>query len=1006
MKEVYRKSIFLLLLLAGFNTMAQQRTIVKGKVADVASNPIIGVNIIVKGTSLGTVTDFDGNYTLEVPNNENTLVFSYIGYETLEENVGSRSVINVTLTESLQELMEITITGAFNIEQEKKAINYAVQEVDSKTIEDSQQPNIVNALQGQVAGAMITGGGSPGAPSQILLRGGSSVGEGRDNQPLFVVDGIPIDNSSVDLGGNRAMDLNPADVESVTVLKGPSAAALYGLQAANGAIIITTKSGTAGKPVINFGASIAFDRPTRYMPQQKKYQRGTNGLPDIYSTYSWGPTYRRDQTIYDNQEEFFETGVSQNYNFNVSGGSEKTLMYFSYNLLDQEGIVPTTDYKKHSLMLKGSHKLRDNLTLGASANYITSENSRAFSSSSGGFMNRVMRWPLTNDMSNYLNPNGTRRFLLPIDDYPSQTDNPYWYLENNPTVDDMNRWISQVSLNYKPLDWLSLTYRLGLDRFNFHQKRQRAISTGGNGEGSVYELEKDKEILSSDFLIGIDKQFASRFTLTGTLGSSIREDKSRNLAVTGEVLLNEGLYSLNNTERKTVSSSTGRRNIVGVFGDVKLDYFGIAYLNVTGRNDWSSTLPEKNNSFFYPSVSAGLIFSELIPMELNTFSFGKLRASWAQVGYDAPPHSLTPILEPNLTTGGGFKNFHTAGNPNLKPEMTTSKEAGIELHFFNGRLKLDATYYDMLTEDQIITARVSPATGYVIQTFNAGSVSNKGYEVMLSGNPISKANFSWDVNLNMSHNDAVLETLPSHMAEYIQTYGQTSAGNATSVPGRALFAVSGIDYEYTEDGRKIITEEGYPAKTGSKDNYLGDREPDMILGLTNTFQYKNFNLSFLWDFRVGGQVLNATGQSMIGVGMHEMLEEYRDVKYVFDGVVNIGSEENPVYEENTTEVVLNQSYFQTEYSSVGANFLEDADWARLRYVTLSYTLPSNLLSKVGIKRLQLTATGRNLLLFTPYSGMDPEVSSAGNRGGSGNLGIDYGAIPQMKGLTFGLKASF
>ena len=1006
MHHNYQKSLFLLLLLVVFNATAQQRKTVSGRVVDFDNEPLVGANVVVKGTTNGTVTDRDGNYRLELGENENILVFSYIGFETVEEQVGNRSVIDVSLSLGLQELMEIVVVGAFNIEQEKRSINYAVQEIESESIEAPQQLNIVNSLQGQVAGAMITGNGAPGAPSQILLRGASSVGEGRNNQPLFIVDGIPIDNSAIEQGGNRGMDLNPADIESITVLKGPSAAALYGLQAANGALIITTKSGKSGKTSINFGASVAFDRPTRYMPQQDLYQRGLNGLPDNATTQSWGPTYRRDQTIYDNQEEFFETGVTQNYNFSVSGGNDKTTMYFSYNLMDQSGIVPMTDYYKNSALLKGTHKLLDNLSLSASANYITSENTRAFDADAGGFMNRVMRWPLADDMSNYLNPNGTRRFLLPIEEYPAQSDNPYWFLENNPTVDNVKRWINQVSISYDPFEWLNLTYRLGLDRTNFHLKRQRAISTGGNGLGSVFELERDNEILSSDFLVNVDKKLGSRFTLFGTLGSSIREDRGRTLNVTGEVLLNEGLYSLNNTERQIVRSGNRRRNIAGVFGDIKLDYYGIAYLNVTGRNDWSSTLPEQNNSFFYPSVSAGLIFTELIPADWNGFSFGKIRASWAQVGFDAAPHSLTPVLTPNDTEGGGFKNLHTAGNPNLKPEMTTSKEIGVELHFLNSRITLDATYYDMLTEDQIIRARVSPATGYVIQTFNAGSVSNKGYEVMLNANAVKRNDFSWDVTVNASHNDAVLESLPSHMAEYRQTYGQTAAGNATSVPGRAFFAVSGVDYEYNEEGRKIIGEDGLPTKTGSKENYLGDREPDMILGLTNSFQYKNFNLSFLWDFRVGGKVLNATAQSMVSVGMHEMLEDYRNVRYVFDGVVNTGSEENPVWEENTQEVILDQAYFQTEYVTVGANFLEDADWARLRFVTLSYNLPGQWLKRVGITNLQLTATGRNLLLFTPYSGIDPEVSSAGNRGGSGNMGIDFGAIPQMKGLTFGIKASF
>jgi TonB-linked SusC/RagA family outer membrane protein len=1005
MKNKYLVFMLLFMLFSWQQSFAQERTIT-GKVTDADDNsPVIGANVLVKGTSKGTITDVDGEFKLELSESDNVLTISFIGYKAIDVEVGTRSYVEVELAIDAQQLKEVVV-GAFGVKQEKKAINYAVQNVKAEEITNSQQTNIVSSLQGQVAGANIVSSGGPGAPSQILLRGGSSVGEGRNNQPLFIVDGIPIDNSSVDLGGNRAMDLNPDDIESLTVLKGPSAAALYGLQAANGAIIITTKSGKSGKTSINFGTSVGLDRPTRYMPQQKLYQRGTNGLPDNSTMNSWGPTYRRDQQLYDNQEEFFKTGITKDYDLNVSGGNEKALIYFSYNHLDQDGIVPLTDYKKHSVMLKGSNKLRDNLTLGASANFITSENTRTFSSTSSGYMTRIMTWPLVDNMADYLNPDGTQRFPRPLSLYPSQADNPYWLLENNPTVDDVNRLISQVNLNYEPLEWLALTYRIGLDRTNFHLKSQSAVGTSGTGIGHVREMERDNEILTSDFLININKELAPKLALFGTAGTSIRKDHTRSLNMTGSGLLNEGLYSLNNTERQTFNSSIRRRNLVGVFGDLKLDYNGIAYLNITARNDWSSTLPEKNNSFFYPSVSAGVVFSELLSIDQDVFSFGKVRASWAQVGFDAPPHSLSPVLEPNLALGGGFKNYHTAGNPNLKPELTTSKEIGVELRFFNNRFGIDATYYDMLTEDQIITARVSPATGYVIQTFNAGSVSNKGYEIMINGTPLEKGNLKWDIMLNMAHNDAVLESLPSHMSEYRQSYGQTSAGNSSSMPGKPLFGIAGIDYVYNDEGRMMIDEDGYPLRKGARDNYLGDREPDMILGLTNTLTYKDFSLSMLWDFRSGGKVLNVVGKSMIGAGMHKMLEEYRDLKYVFDGVVNNGSAENPLWEENTQEIVLDQTYFQTHYAAVDANFLEDASWARLRYVTLSYNLPNSLATRVGMKNLQLTVTGRNLLLFTPYSGIDPEVSMAGNRGGSGTIGIDYGGIPQTKGLTFGIKASF
>ncbi|MEH0158199.1 SusC/RagA family TonB-linked outer membrane protein [Limibacter armeniacum] len=1013
--KMRKATLFVLLLsLWSMAAWAQERSI-SGVIKDASDgSPVIGANVLIKGTTKGTITDFDGKFKLNVPSGTQVLTVTFVGYKQQEVQLGNKSIIEVFMELDAEQLEEVVVT-AFGVKQEKKSLNYAVQEVNAAELAESQQSNMVNALQGKVAGVQITSsGGMPGASSQILIRGANSLSG--NNQPLFVIDGIPVDNSSNDGGVNRAADINSADIESMTILKGPAAAALYGMDGANGAIIITTKSGKAGKTMVSFNSTVAIDQVGKLPEQQNMFTRGSSGLVNSGTTYMWGPMLRPDEMTYNNADAFFKTGVTYNNNISVSGGNEKTNFYLSANHIAQEGIVPETDYAKTSVLLKGSNKIRDNLTVGGSVNYILTDNTRGDIGYSGGWLQSLMVWPTTDDMSVYQLPNGEKRWLYPslVDlekMVANQSDNPFWRSYNNPVEDQTSRIIANANLNWKPIDNLSVTYRLGRDEYSYEYARTISYLSSSYMRGQMERKMLQRSITTSTLTAQYEQKFAQDFRLNVLVGHNLELYKSNSSRMQASNFINPELASINNTniEDQVAEQGIRRRNRMGVFGDLKLDYKGIAYLGATARNDWSSTLPEANRSFFYPAVSAGFVFGELIP-DNPILTYGKVHASYAEVGKDAPIQMLYPRLNNYAGVGGGFINYHTAGNPNLKPERTRSKEIGFDMAFLNGRVRLEGAYYDQTSVDQIITARISPVTGYIIQTFNGGTVQNTGYELMLDATVFEQRDFSWNSNVNFSTSESQLIDLPSFVSEFPVSQAQVmgTAAIGSSIREEPLFGVSGTDYMRAEDGRVMINEDGYPIVDTEKRN-IGDRMPKYLIGWTNTFKYKDVSLSFLWDFRVGGDIMNATRYSMLAYGQDKMLEEYRREGFVFDGVMVTERDEegNPVsFEENTKEVVLNQEFFN-DYRTVGTNFMEEVNWARLRYVTLTYNLPKQWLSKVGVKNVQLTATGRNLLLFTNYSGGDPEVNSTGSgTGGVGTMGIDYYPVPLTKGLTFGLNAKF
>lgn len=988
--------------------------------------PLIGTTVLLEGTSNGAISDLEGYYRIEVSAHADpVLVFSSMGFRSHREMVSGRTTVDVYMQTDVTSLSEVVVT-AFGVKNEVKGINYAVQKVDSKDLEESRQENLVNALTGKIAGVQVTNSsGSAGASSQILIRGITSVSENRDNQPLFVIDGLPIDNSASFGGGNRAMDINMADVASVSVLKGPAAAALYGIEAANGAIIITTKSGVIGKTKVGFSSSVSLNMAGKLPPRQEMYKQGSFGVYDPEVTSSWGPAFLSTDTKYDNIGDFLQTGVVQKYDLSVSGASEKSSMYVSGNYLDQTGIFPGEEYKRYGALLKGSTMVGQSLTVNGSANLIHTDNIR----SGNGSMYNVYRWPLNHDMSTYLNPDGSKRWMIEREEGSewNNPENPYWKAENNPITDDINRLISMVSINWDILNALTLTYRVGTDLTNQHYKSITSPGSAASAQsfaGRIAERERYYQKTNSTLLLSYNATFWNDFKLSALVGNNIQMESARTTYITGNTYLNPDLHNINNMVDVTVTQSLTRKRMLGVYADLKLDYKGVFYLEATVRQDWSSTLTKDQNSFFYPSISGGLVVTELLPSG-NIISFGKLRGSWAEVGKDAPPHNLTSVLEPVQTIGGGFKYDYYAGNPGIRPETTRSWEIGTDLRLFNGRTRMDATYYSLKTIDQIITTRISPSSGWIMLTFNSGSIENKGFELFIENRLLQTDRFSWDATLNLSSNNSTLVSLPSFVSEFPVTSGQLiSAVEPKAVVGSPALGLAGSSYLRNENGELVIGENGYP-RTGkyvlnedgsyrlnsdgtryidNQNVFLGNREPDYLIGLTNTFSCKGFSLSFLFDIRVGGDVLNATKAVMIVNGTTGYLDEYRNKVTVFDGVIEQG---NGTFVKNTREVVLDQSYFVSRFSGVGENFVEDATWTRLRYVTFSYDVPAAFSEKLGMRRVSVAATARNLALWTKYSGGDPETNYAGaGIGGGGTAGLDYFGVPAVRGFDFSLRASF
>jgi len=625
-------------------------------------------------------------------------------------------------------------------------------------------------------------------------------------------------------------------------------------------------------------------------------------------------------------------------------------------------------------------------------------------------MESVLMWPNSSNMKDYLNVDGSNKLLLPDIALENNTDNPYWLIHKNPQTDKTDRVIGNMYTNINVTDWFDITYRLGID--NYTSQFNSLINAGSSvklawQDGMMSNTDKKYQYLNSNLMLNFKRQ-VDNWDLNLLLGNSAEDSKVKSSSVRGEGFVIDGFHSIQNFDvsDKYYNQTHSNKRIVGVYGDFRVGYKGLAYVNLTGRNDWSSTLPKQNRSFFYPSVSGSLIFTELMEKN-NILNYGKLRASWASVGKDASPYvTNTYLFGPELTIGGGFRNNWTRGNDKLIPEKTNSFEVGADLRFLQNKLGVDFTYYKTNSINQILQPRVSNATGYILTYYNIGELNNEGVELTLSATPISKENFTWTTALNMSHNNGRVNELIGGLDILYVTDVQVGTGKAASYNNGDFMAISGSVYQMDDAGNLLLDPAtGYPLTTTSTTTYVGNREPDFIGGWNNNFTYKNWDLSFLFDFRKGGDVYNASEYLMTVYGTSKKTENRGE------NISFMGSVLDPVTKESnieTRQVVADERFYKDIYTKHTPNFIEKVNWFRLRSVSLSYTLQKDLLAKSKfIKGATFNAMGSNLWLLTNYSGVDPETSAAGaGVVGSGSVGIDYAGVPATAGFTFGVNLKF
>ena len=1016
-----RKVLALLLGLSLFaaSADAQEKT-VTGRVTSEDGSPLQGVSIIIRGTAIGTASNSEGMYSIRA-NIGQVLQFRTIGHAPDERTVGAADVINVQMRRIATKLDAVVVTALGQTAQQR-AIGTAQQVVQGPKIAETQRENFINALQGRVAGVEVTStSGVPGASSSITIRGVSSISS--SNQPLFIIDGLPMDNktmstASLASGGiagisfenrgvdftNRAADLNPDDIESLVVLKGPEAAALYGIDAANGAIVITTKRGVAGQGGLEYSNNFRIETP-KGSPRIQRVYGPQEALGSVSYLY-WGDPYPAGTQFYDNVDGFFQTAVTQSHNLTFSGAAADNRMNYrlSTAYMQRAGVVPNDKYDRVNVTGASQAQVTDWLNADLSMGYTFVDNVQSFKGA-GGPLIGLLLWPQTDNASQWLTPAGNRRRLTELG-AGAEVDNPYFNVNKNSNESKQNRIIANLGLTIAPFSWGNLRTNIGTDSYTTQgQILRHPESTFGIGNNGVIDVANDmtRSNNAQTVLNIFTRPLTDDISVSGLVGNQINDYRSTTDASVGRDFLEPNFVSVNNTNLRTSRTTTLRRRLIGVYGQATVDFRRYLYVTVSGRNDWTSTIPAERNSFFYPSISTSFIFSSAFPA-LENFMTGKLRAAYAEVGKDARPYAYRPSLEYKSTAFGGYGYGFWGPNRNLRPEFKTSYEFGAELSFLEDRLGIDATVYRAQTSDQIVdNIRGSYATGFVLFNLNGASTRNEGVELTVRGTPVLHPDYSWDLIANFDKSRGIVVSLPHELPETYNSdtwlYGNVRNGTA---PGLSTRAITGQFYLRNEAGDLLISPtSGLPIRSTTFIDGGYDRQPDFTLGITNDLKYKRVSLSFLVDLRKGGDVLNATEHFLTARGLTPRTLDRHEPRVV-EGVLRDGLENTDNPTRNTIVVVpaINTSYYVAMSEE---NFIEkDINWLRLRDVTLRYNLPEG-----RFKRASVFLTGTDLLLITNYSGLDPIVNgNTAATGGSGGVGIDYGNFPMPRGLNFGMRMGF
>ncbi len=1029
----------MLMLFLCCNLLYAQGQTITGIVKDADKGfPMQGVTVKVAGTTIATQTSVNGSFTIKADKGQK-LLFLYIGYVSASINISDKPII-VALKSESTELEQVEVTVAMDLKRKPRELGFSAQKVEGDEIKETQRENFVNSLQGRVAGLTVTStNGQAGASSSIVLRGFNSMA--LSNQPLFVIDGIIIDNQTVNEtsnGGsqlglasdrpnrnndytNRAADINPNDIASVTILKGPEATALYGSQASSGAIIITTKKAkTDGKIGVTYDNSFRFSKITRFPGSINTFSPGTNGLSDNVFTY-FGPAYAPGTKLYDNVSNFFQTGFAQTHNLSVEYGKANSSYRMSASFFDQSGVVPKNNFKRYNLRLSNTTKVGKWLDFSPSLTYTNSNNDKPIRGA-GGFLLNLMIWPDNNDITNYLTADG-RKLLVYGTSPNSEFDNPYFSVNYNRSNDVTNRLIATLGVNVRPTSWLTLAGRFGYDTYrsigySFYHPSSNLSSLSQRGQQDNYY--RNYFGYNHTVTATATKKFGD-FSTRLIMGNMYQDYKTEMYAVNGIRLTDSTKTDSSNTDptsRVRLSRAAFgdyNRSIsrqVAFFGEVAVSYKNLVFLSYSHRFENSSIFPANYRKYNYPAGSLSVIVSDIFPALKggNIMNYFKLRTSLAQTARSSAPYANQSVFNQVFSSGGGFAYAFNNNNFFLEPETQKTQEVGAEFKFFKSRVNFDITYYNTLNEKQIAeNFRASYSTGYVLNTLNVGTTRNKGLEISLDVTPVQTKNFLWNVRVNYNKMSNEVESLPGNVSEfYISDTWLYANARAGLVKGGPTTSITAQGYARNNKGDLLIDPlNGLPAIDA---NFLvrGDRNPNFTMGINNSFKYKNWSLSFLWDWKNGGDVFNATNMYLTRQGKTAITAD-RFTPRVVNGVLNDGLQNSANPTKNT--IVITPAFLQLYYTDrmPEEEFIEkDVSWFRLRDLSLNYTLPATAVKKLKfVKSLGVFVTCNDLVLLTNYTGADPSGSgtNASTRG-VGAAGFDYGNIATPISVNFGLRASF
>ena len=1067
----------LMLLLLPAAVQAQERTIT-GTIISEDKTPLSGVTIRVKGTRRIIQTDATGKFSIRVNPGE-VLQVSYVGYQTEEIKPGDGASVGITLKAADNMMGEVVVT-AMDIKRNPRELGFSVQKVSGADIQETQRENFLNSLQGRVAGLTLDQtSGDAGASSAVTLRGFNSLS--LSNQPLYVVDGVIMDNQTVNetSGGgvslglasdrpnrntdyqNRIADLNPNDIETVTVLKGPEATALYGSQASSGAIIISTRKAKTNKLAIQYDNAFRLQKVTRWPETFDGYSSGSNGIASNIFRYN-GPAYPTGTQLYNNKDAFFRTGSSQTHNLGLDFGFKQSVFRVSGSYFTQKGVAPNNDFKRYNVRISNTTKFfKDKVEITPSFSYVKTNNNKVLRSA-GGYLLSLLIWPTTNDIKNFESSTGDKLDLFAATSTNGEYDNPLFNVKKNRARDETDRKTASLGININPYKWLSLAGRFGYDTYDMNGYQfyhpQSFYVTAGSG-GTLDNYWRKYTGYNHTVTATVKGKMGKNINLRLMGGTMYQDYKTEMFAIYGtnivdsvggvlnaagngrmykngspisdndlKVLLmgasgqdfdssatrtNTRLRLLRNNK---IDPATGKNlyNYVlnrqfAYFGEFAINFKNLLFLNYTHRFEQASTLPKKNRSYNYPGGSLSLILSDVFPAmkKGSVISYWKLRTSLAGTARLNSPYSTQSVFVNNFASGGGFSYGFVNNNPELAPEKNQTFEFGSEIRLFKSRLNAEVTYYNTLNKGQIIeNFRLSYGTTFVLNTQNVATTRNQGVEIALDYNILKKKEFNWNMQVNFNHMWNKVVSLPSNIAEYYIAdtwlYGNARGGIKN---GGAVTSITSYSYSYNKDGKILISPTTGLPVIDATFSINGDRNPDFTIGWNNQFRWKNWRLNMLWDMKVGGDIFNATNMFLTITGRSKLTED-RYTPRVIDGVLNDGLQNGSSPTVNTIAVIpaYNEAYYISTMPE--AAFIEkDVHWFRMRDITLSYTFNKNFIK--GVKSLGFFVTANDLILMTNYSGADPAVNGNTASGrGVGGFGFDYGTLPAPIQVNFGIRASF